>query len=205
MPLTPESLTTLAAFAGVWAVRWAAHDIGDLWAQTHHQALTKGAAGRAGAWSCLKHVLTYEATAAVFFAFAAVFVDFGIDPIAFAAGVVVSGVSHFVADRRSPLRRIAQACNSGDLYQLEQGVHGAFQLDRSWHKAWIFAAALVTAAGTEHLALSLGLCLLVGAAILFRVRRWEAGHHTDKSTTTAVDRSGGRITAVPVGAAAGPQ
>lgn len=196
MPLPPESLTTLAAFAGVWAVRWAAHDVGDLWTQTHHQALTKGAPGRTGVWACVKHVLTYEATAVAFFLFACMFIDFGVDLLAFAAGTFVSGVTHFVADRRDPLRRIADACNSGEVYRLTDGLHGAFQIDRSWHKAWIFAAALITAGGVERLGLSLAVCLLAAATIALRVHYWEARYNdrnsaSEKDGEIAVDNAGG--------------
>jgi hypothetical protein len=196
MPLSLDAVGVLAALGAVYAVRSVAHDVGDHWVQTHHQALTKGKAGRVGAWACIKHVATYEATALAFFAFAALFVDFGVDPLAFTAGTLVSGVSHYVADRREPLRRIADACISGELYRLEAGLSGAYQLDQSWHRAWTFAAAVVTVGGTEHLPLSLGLCLLTGMAIAYRVRRWERARHHGSFATSRTNGDNGSGNAV---------
>ena len=60
-----------------------------------------------------------------------------------AAGLAVSAVMRYAADRREPLRRLAAA--AGKAGYRESG--GAAQLDQAWHWTWLFAAALVIAGG----------------------------------------------------------
>lgn len=54
-----------ADFAAVFVALYAAHQVGDHWIQTQHQADCKGQPGWAGRWACLAHVATYTATAVV--------------------------------------------------------------------------------------------------------------------------------------------
>jgi hypothetical protein len=63
-----------------------------------------------------------------------------------AAGLALSAVTHYVADRREPLRRMAGATGHAPFYAMNTGgLNGAYLMDQSWHYGWIFVAALVIA------------------------------------------------------------
>lgn len=141
----------------VFAALYAAHLVGDFWVQTGRQVARKGLPGWPGRRACAAHVTTYLATQAValaaLVAFAAVDLHLG----ATAAGLAVSGVTHYAADRRAPLRRLADLLDPHTgktaLYLLGTSAPGqapclgtgAHALDQSWHVAWLFAAALIIA------------------------------------------------------------
>lgn len=132
-----------AAFAVTWIAYSAGHQAGDYWLQADSWAQGKGRPGREGRMACLGHVAAYTVTLAAFLALAAGFLGVPVSPWRAATGLVaVSGVTHYVADRRSPLRALAVAMGKGAWW--DQG--GAALLDQAWHLVWIFAAALVTAA-----------------------------------------------------------
>lgn len=132
-----------------------AHHVADHWVQTSHQAAHKGEPGRSGAWNCFKHVLSYTATTAVFVAVVAVCVGLPISPAGYVLGQLVSAVTHYWADRRTTLARLAEATGNGGFYRLgtprpghDDAPHlgtGAYVLDQSWHWAWLLVAALITA------------------------------------------------------------
>jgi hypothetical protein len=130
-------------FASVFAALFVAHQVADHWVQTQHQADNKGRPCWPGRAACLAHVATYTATAAVFCA--GLFTVTGWRPAAadFVAGLAVSAVSHYVADRRTPLRRVALALGK-DPRWLDNG-GGLYALDQSFHYAWLFIAALIIA------------------------------------------------------------
>lgn len=98
-----------AAFAAVYATWHAAHHVGDMWVQTHDQACRKGAPGPDGARACAAHVATYPATAAAALAVTARVTGLRLHPAAVTAGLAVSAGTHYVADRRRPLERLAEA------------------------------------------------------------------------------------------------
>jgi len=147
-------------FAATFAALYAAHRVGDEWIQTHHQACTKGADGWAGRRACAGHVASYTAAQAI--ALAAVRWGTGapITSRRAAAALTVSAVSHYVADRREPLRRLAEAMQprfgKGDYYHLGEprpGLDdpptlgtGAVALDQAWHVGWLLVAALTVSA-----------------------------------------------------------
>jgi hypothetical protein len=71
------------------------------------------------------------------------------------AGQLVSAVTHYWADRRTTLARLADALGKGGYYRLgaprpgrddnlSLGT-GAYALDQSWHWLWLGVAATVTA------------------------------------------------------------
>lgn len=137
--------------AAVFVAFYAAHQVADHWVQSSHQAARKGLPGWVGRWNCAKHVATYHLTvAAALFALAAAT---GWRPHGWsvAVGLVISAVTHYVADRRRPLHRLAEVLNRGEFLRL--GVDpgkpslgtGAYALDQSWHIGWIFVSALVVA------------------------------------------------------------
>lgn len=144
-----------ATFAAVFAALYAAHTVADHWIQTQHQADHKGLPGWRGRLACAAHVATYTATAAVALALVAWRTELEMSPAAVTAGLAVSAVTHYVADRRRPLRRIAGWVGAARFYALgaprpgrddnpSLGT-GAYALDQSWHIGWLFIAALVVA------------------------------------------------------------
>ncbi|MFF0389361.1 hypothetical protein ACFYS8_11785 [Kitasatospora sp. NPDC004615] len=143
-----------ARFAASYALLRAAADVADHWVQTDHQAGTKGqhdhnggqssAAGRA---ACAAHVATYTATQALVLLAGSRLLGFRLRPGRVAVALALSAVTHYVADRREPLRRLADATGSGPFYRLtDHGMNGAYALDQAFHHAFETAAALIVSA-----------------------------------------------------------
>lgn len=144
----------------VFAALLAAHQVGDHWVQTHRQACTKGLPGWPGRRACAAHVVTYTATAVLALAAVAASTGWRPDPALATVGLAVSAVTHYIADRRTPLVRMAAALDrfTGKSTFLALGAPrpgrddnptlgtGAFALDQSWHIGWLFIAALTIAA-----------------------------------------------------------
>jgi hypothetical protein len=159
--MNPAAMTSTAisgpavVFAVVLPVLLVAHTVADHWVQTDRQASRKGLPGWAGRRACAAHVATYTATTAA--AVAAAWVLFGlpITPAGFLVGQLVSAVTHYVADRRTPLAGIARLLGKARFYALgvpREGRDdnpslgtGAYALDQSWHHAWLVVAAITTA------------------------------------------------------------
>jgi hypothetical protein len=91
---------TMSTFAGVAVALYAAHHVGDYWVQTDHQARHKGDAGREGAVACLKHVAGYLFTQTFFLAMVVAVTGVDISALGLAAALLVSGGTHYLADRR---------------------------------------------------------------------------------------------------------
>lgn len=141
-------MTAVTTFPVVFAAFGAGHWAGDYWVQRHRQALGKSSAGWAGRRACAAHVASYTLTLAACLALAAWWLGMPVSPARAAAGLAVSAVTHYVADRRRPLQRIAIAIGKHDYHQAGTGLAtGAAYLDQAWHWTWLFAAALVTAGG----------------------------------------------------------
>ena len=154
--MVPDPTTaTAATFAAVFAALYAAHQVADHWVQTQHQADTKGDPGPAGRVACAAHVASYTATAFGALGLLALATGIDLHPAPVAVGLAVSALTHYVADRRTPLRRLAELTGSARFHAL--GVPrpgrddnpslgtGAYALDQSWHYAWLFIAALIIA------------------------------------------------------------
>jgi hypothetical protein len=152
--MNPSATRFLVASAAMIA----AHEVGDHWVQTGHQACVKGERGWRGRLACASHCATYTATQALTLAAASRWLRVPLGGRAVAAGLALSVASHYFADRRTPLARVARAVGSGGY--LDEAVvvrrpgtepattgpgTGSFHLDQSWHYAWIFVAALVIA------------------------------------------------------------
>jgi hypothetical protein len=144
-----------AAFAAVYVALYVAHQVADHWVQTQHQADCKGEPGWPGRIACAAHVATYTLTALVALLFLVGGTGLRLDPWGVAVGLTISAVSHYIADRRTPLKRIAAALGSARFYALgtprpgrddnpSLGT-GAYALDQSWHIGWLFIAALFCA------------------------------------------------------------
>lgn len=154
---------TAATFAAVFVGLYVAHEVGDHWVQTHHQACTKGGPGWAGRLACGRHVATLTLTKAVVLVPVMLVLGLQVTVPGVVLGLGVDAVSHYWADRRSTLKRLAGSIRKGEYYALGTPDHpahpvtaagapaatlgtGAFHLDQSWHMAWLLVAALVIAA-----------------------------------------------------------
>lgn len=145
----------VAVFAAVFATLYAAHPVADHWVQTQHQADTKGAPGWSGRLACAAHVATYTFTAVWALVALRHATGVALDPGHTAAGLAVSAISHYVADRRTPLKWLAEATGSRRFYAVGAPRPGrddnptigtgAYALDQSWHVFFLFVAALVIA------------------------------------------------------------
>lgn len=153
--MTPEGIEAAAAFGATLPALLVAHNVADHWVQTSHQAAAKGRPGWRGSWNCAKHVVSYTAVTAG--SVALVWMAFGlaISVSGFVLGQVLSAVTHYWADRRFTLERLAVLTGNDGFYRLgaprpdkddnpSLGT-GAYVLDQSWHWLWLGIAALVTA------------------------------------------------------------
>ncbi|MEV1155431.1 DUF3307 domain-containing protein [Micromonospora chokoriensis] len=145
-----------AAFAAVFVALFVAHQVADHWIQTQHQADCKGRPGWPGRIACAAHVATYTLTALVALAALALSTDLDASPGKVAVGLAISAVTHYIADRRTPLKRLAELTGSARFYALgcprpgrddnpSLGT-GSYALDQSFHYLFLFVAALVIAA-----------------------------------------------------------
>lgn len=146
----------VAVFAAVFAALFVAHQLADHWLQGDHQACTKGAPGWAGRRACAAHALTHYVTSVLALFALRLVLGVDLDPVAVCAGLTVSTVTHYVADRRTPLRRLALLFGLHKLLDLgaprpgrddnpSLGT-GVYALDQSFHYLWLFVAALIIAA-----------------------------------------------------------
>ncbi len=98
-----------ATFATAFIALYAAHLVADHWVQTCYQAATKGTPGWAGRIACATHVTTYTITALVALLAAAWRLRLDLNPVHLAVGLAISAITHYIADRRTPLRRMSAA------------------------------------------------------------------------------------------------
>lgn len=150
----------MADFATLAIALYASHHAGDYWVQTDHQSQCKGKAGTEGRINCLKHVSTYILTQAAFLAVTDLVVGLHAHWVGMVAGLLVSAVTHYMADRREfglmfKLARLVP----GKARFMTLGVPragrddnpslgtGTWALDQSWHIFWgVFVAALAMVA-----------------------------------------------------------
>jgi hypothetical protein len=148
--------TTAAVFAAVLLTLRHGHELGDIWAQTHNQALTKGAAGWTGRLADTRHVVTLTVVKLALLATATAVLHLHLAPAGLAGGLSLDAASHWWADRRTTLRRLAERLGKGEFYALgapREGHDdkpclgtGAFHLDQAFHGFFLFAAALLIVA-----------------------------------------------------------
>lgn len=129
-----------STFATLYVALYVAHHIGDYWVQTNNQAITKAIPGWVGRRACLMHVTTYTITAALVLVVVDWRLDLGLDLTRAVAGLGVSAGTHYLADRRVLLRRLAVLAHHEGPW-LDSG--GLALMDQSWHIAWLFAVALI--------------------------------------------------------------
>ncbi|MFD7729554.1 hypothetical protein ACFV6F_04085 [Kitasatospora phosalacinea] len=143
-----------ARFAASYALLRAAADVADHWIQTDHQATTKGQhdhnngqSSAAGRRACAAHVATYTAAQAAALLLGSRVLGLRLRPGRAAAALALSAATHYVADRREPLRRLADATGKADFVRLaDHGLNGGYLLDQAFHHAFETAAALIASA-----------------------------------------------------------
>ncbi|MFL6115411.1 MAG: transcriptional regulator [Catenulispora sp.] len=155
------NLTAAAVLAVSYVALITAHEVADHWLQTPCQAMTKGGSGWAARAACARHVatLTVSKVAALLVPF--LMFHLPIRPLWWAVGLGIDAVSHYWADRRTTLRRLAELCGPGKLafYNVgspRQGKDdnpstgtGAYLLDQSWHKFFLYLTVLILAGGAR--------------------------------------------------------
>ncbi|WP_151775809.1 transcriptional regulator [Streptomyces abyssomicinicus] len=152
-----------AVFAAVFAALFIAHSVGDHWVQSSCQAATKGQPGRTGRLACGRHVLGLTATKGVVLVPVVLVLGLPVTALGMVLGLGVDAVSHYWADRRTTLKKLADRCGKAEFYSLGTPAHpshpttakgdyaptlgtGAYALDQSWHHLWLGVAALLIAA-----------------------------------------------------------
>ena len=139
---------SIARLGGMYAILHASHEFADHWVQTHRQALAKGADDDAGRRACASHVATLTVTQTLALFVGAHVVGEKLSARRVAAGLAVNAISHYWADRRSTLARLADRTGKGEFYRLGDpkaapvGV-GSYALDQAWHTAWLAITALI--------------------------------------------------------------
>lgn len=126
----------------------ACHGLGDMWVQTTKQATLKGSHGAnraTGRKACAAHCATYTATHALGILAANRLLNLRLNPRRVATALAVAGLSHYVIDRREPLRKLAAALHKEDFYHQQAPVPGAFHLDQAAHRAFNTLAAFIAA------------------------------------------------------------
>jgi hypothetical protein len=148
-------MTSTARFAAAYAALTASHEVGDYWVQQDRDAVAKGRHGHEGRAACARHVASYTATQALALYAADRYLRIGLDWRRAAAGLAVSAVTHYVADRSggrwqeegpsTRLVRLARLKGSEEWLRRDPGAGPL--LDQAWHRGWIAVAAAVMAGG----------------------------------------------------------
>jgi hypothetical protein len=154
-PATLAALAHAAVFGAAFAALYVAHQVADHWVQTDRQAAAKGAADWRGRVACTAHVVTYTATAVVTLAVVVGVLGLPVAPWRVGLGLAVSGVTHWLIDRRWPLVWLADHTGSRAFVRMgkPRDNHddnaclgtGAYALDQSAHTLFLFVAALIIA------------------------------------------------------------
>jgi len=126
-------MTRATAYPAVYALLRVAADVADHWVQTDHQAQHKAKPGREGHVALAGHVASYTATQAAALLVGNRLLGLGLRPRSIAAALALSGATHYVIDRRWPVRRTAEATGKGAFYTLGGPLGGAYLLDQATH------------------------------------------------------------------------
>jgi hypothetical protein len=106
------------------------------------QGAIKAKLGFAGRIACALHVGIYSVILAVVVAGVSYCLDVDLSPGRAALALGVTAVTHYLADRRLPLRRLAVMFRHGGAW-LDGG--GLALLDQPWHIVWLGVAAIILA------------------------------------------------------------
>lgn len=147
-------MSRTARFAAAYAALTTAHEVADHWVQTNALALAKGRPGTDGVKACAEHVITYTATQAAALAVVARATGMRLSWRHAAAGLAVSAITHYIADRQGghwrdtpPKGIVRLAAATGHADWLKNDPNAGYLMDQSWHKGWCTVAALIAAGG----------------------------------------------------------
>lgn len=148
-------MTTAAVRATAsYAALTASHEVADHWVQVDRDAVAKGRPGREGAIACARHVATYTATQALTLYAADRVLGLGLNRKRAIAGLAISAVTHYVADRQggrwrdeNPRGVVKLAARTGHAGWLARDPGAGYLMDQSWHKGWLAIAAVVIGGG----------------------------------------------------------
>jgi len=107
-----------ASFAAVAVALFVAHQVADHWAQSSHQAAHKGLPGWKGRLACLEHVASYTLCTTLAVLCTWLLLDLPVTLGGVILGQVISAVTHYWADRRATLQRLAKRLRLGGFYGL---------------------------------------------------------------------------------------
>lgn len=131
------------AFPAVYALLRVAADVADHWVQSDHQAQHKAKPGAEGHKALAGHVASYTATQAAALVAGNKLLGLGLRPRSMVAALALSGATHYVIDRRWPVRQTAEATGKGSFYELGGPLGGAYLLDQATHHLAEGVAAFV--------------------------------------------------------------
>lgn len=137
-----------ARIAVLYAAWHAAHGYADHWGQSNDDALDKGKPGRTGRAACARHVANMTATKLAALAIVGAATGIRLSPRRVAIAMAVDAVSHYVIDRRTPLRRLAHALGKDDFIAIGDPAAApcgtaAYELDQSLHTTLLALAAVI--------------------------------------------------------------
>ena len=124
-----------ASYAAAYALLRAAADVADHWVQSDHQARHKALPGAEGHKALAAHVASYSATQGAALLVGNRLLGLGLRPRSIAAALALSASTHYLIDRRWPVRRAAERLGKGRFYELGGPLGGAYLLDQSAHHA----------------------------------------------------------------------
>lgn len=143
------------SLGSVYTLLYTGHSVGDHWVQRYPDVRDKGLPGRVGQAACARHVASLTATQALALAAGAAATGQRLDPRKAAFGLAVNAASHYWADRRTTLSKLAHhpLVGKGGFYDLgDRNIApcgtGAYALDQAWHHAWLLVSALFIASST---------------------------------------------------------
>ena len=118
MTHAPATPSVAASFAAVAVALYVAHQVADHWVQTSHQAAHKGKPGHEGRLACLAHVASYTLCTTLAVLVTWLLLDLPVTLGGVILGQVISAVTHYWADRRTTLQRLAERLGLAGFYRL---------------------------------------------------------------------------------------
>lgn len=145
MTSTPDARAGRVAL--VFMTWYAAHHYADHIGQDHSDAQDKGKPGAEGRAACARHVVNLTATKLAALSVAGAATGIRLSPRRVALAMAADAVTHYVIDRRQPLRRAMKALGKEEFYDLGDPAAapcgtGAYVLDQSAHLTLLAVAAL---------------------------------------------------------------
>lgn len=136
-----------ARIALVLAAWKTAHNYADHIGQDSGDAGTKDKPGAEGRAACARHVVNMTATKLCALAVAGAVTGIRLSPKRVAVAMALDAASHYVIDRRTPLRKLAEALGKSEFYELGDpdaapSGTGAYAMDQAVHDLALFLAAL---------------------------------------------------------------